>query len=186
MTRDIFFSELKKHLKGCSKEEMDEIIEDYNEYFNDAIDAGRNEEEVCAALGSPKLLARQLIAESAIKIAEDSYSIDNILKATLAIVGLGFFNLVFILGPLVGVISVVFSLALVAIILLILGVISPLGLFMLESYAAFDLLIYFLSAIGIFAAGTALGSFTILLSRLIYRALVKYLKLNLKIVKGGK
>ena len=46
MTKEKWIEELKNRLKGLSKEEIDEIVADYNEYFYDAMQSGRSEEEI--------------------------------------------------------------------------------------------------------------------------------------------
>ena len=67
---------------------------------------GKTEEEIAFSLGDPRILAKQFSASYAVQRAESSTSVNNILRAVLAVVGLGFFNLVFVLGPFLGLVGV--------------------------------------------------------------------------------
>ena len=50
MTKEKWIEELKNRLKGLSKEEIDEIVADYNEYFYDAMQSGRSEDEIAEVI----------------------------------------------------------------------------------------------------------------------------------------
>ena len=107
MTKEKWIEELKNRLKGLSKEETDEIVADYNEYFYDAMQSGRSEDEIAEALGEPKKLAKQFKADSTIKQAQADMNPKNVLKAIFAIVTLSVFNIVVMAGPIMGVLGLV-------------------------------------------------------------------------------
>ncbi len=58
MTKEKWIERLKKGLVGLSKEEIEDIVSDYNEYFYDAMEKGRNEEEITNSLGDPVKLSK--------------------------------------------------------------------------------------------------------------------------------
>lgn len=62
MNKEKFISELRKKLKRLPKEEVDNIIDYYSEYFNDA---DKDEYEVVKELGSPSAIASQILADYA-------------------------------------------------------------------------------------------------------------------------
>ena len=64
MNRDAFLCILSDGLDGLPAHEIDDILADYVAYFDEARASGRSEEEVAAALGDPRRLARELRAES--------------------------------------------------------------------------------------------------------------------------
>jgi uncharacterized membrane protein len=95
MTRDDFLQRLRSGLAGLPPQEIDDIVGDYAAHFADA--SGRSEAEVAAALGDPARLARELQAEAGLRRFESHGSVSNMFSATLALAGLAFVDLVFLL-----------------------------------------------------------------------------------------
>ncbi len=64
MTREEYITKLemllKKHL---AKNEVDDIIRDYNEYFEDGYRQSKTDLEISAKLGNPEIIAKQFIDE---------------------------------------------------------------------------------------------------------------------------
>jgi uncharacterized membrane protein len=58
MNRVAFLRVLRDGLAGLPAHEIDDILADYTAYFDEAHATGRSEEEVAAALGDPRRLAR--------------------------------------------------------------------------------------------------------------------------------
>ena len=63
MKKEEFLSELRRHLGGLPKEEIEDRISFYEEMIDDKISDGYNEEEVVNELGSPKDVAREIIGD---------------------------------------------------------------------------------------------------------------------------
>lgn len=62
MNKYEFIRELNAHLKGkVSEQEFADTISYYEDYIDSQIRMGKREEEVIAALGSPRLLAKSII-----------------------------------------------------------------------------------------------------------------------------
>lgn len=59
MTKDAYMTELKKYLKRLSKEDYENAIEYFEEYFDEA--GPENEQSVMDELGSPKEAAKELL-----------------------------------------------------------------------------------------------------------------------------
>ena len=91
MNRKQYFDSLEKNLKSLKREEMDDILQDFREYFEIGIERGRTEQELMASLGSPKILARQIRFESYVKQAEETTSAAHIGKAVFTSIGLELF-----------------------------------------------------------------------------------------------
>ena len=94
MKQDAFIQRLRQGLASLPKQEVDEIIADYREYIGDAMAAGRNEEEVLAALGDPDKLARELKAQATYRQWEARRSFGNLARVVVSIAGLGLLNLI--------------------------------------------------------------------------------------------
>jgi uncharacterized membrane protein len=119
MTKQEFLAALASALERIPESERNDILRDYEEYFIDAQLAGRTATEVIDQLGQPTHIAKQLIADHHLSHAQSNLTLASFLKATLAVGSLTFFNIVFVLGPLIGIIGMlvgmwVASIALIA------------------------------------------------------------------------
>lgn len=83
MTKSTFMSILKKKLERLPKEELYNITNYYEEYFQDS---DKSEDEVIAELGSPSIIASEILSDYAISDRGNDLSLPNkILMAILAI-----------------------------------------------------------------------------------------------------
>lgn len=98
MKRDQFLEDLRRELGDIPKPEIDEIIEDYQSYFDDAQADGRSVDDAVAAHGDPRRLAQELRAELGLRRWERHRTPANFRKAALALSGLAAVDL-FILLP---------------------------------------------------------------------------------------
>lgn len=183
MNKREFLLELERYLRSLSSVEKNDILQDYEDHFNFGIEEGKSEEEISAALGSPKQLAREILAEYHIEKMETSRSTGNIFRAVWSVIGLGFINLVLVLGPFIALLG------------LLLGgwcigaafTLSPLlvvfsALFNPGTFAWFDLFFSIvLSGLGFFIS---LGMYRLSIG--FKNLLLRYLKYNVSVVKGGK
>ena len=64
MNRKQWIRKLRKALKNYPSHMVDEIIEDYNEHFENGIYQGKSEEEIARELGDPKDVASEYIGLS--------------------------------------------------------------------------------------------------------------------------
>ena len=186
-----FLGELKIALKGLSDEERDEIIRDQDEYVRDAIAAGRDEEAVVASLGDPYVLANQLNVQNKIDRATNSThfpdQMRNVFGAVLAILALAPFNVIFVLGPFLFLLGMIFagwacSLSALIAALSVLGVfLFKLTFFVVGIYTHLSALFLCLGLVG---AGV-LGIFLMTaLTQFFFKATVSYLRWNLKFIEG--
>lgn len=97
MKSTAFLDTLRRELHGLSQPAIDEILADYREYLGDAQAAGRNEEEVVAALGDPVKLARELKAQASYRQWEQRRSFGNLMRVVASIAGLGLLQLVLLI-----------------------------------------------------------------------------------------
>lgn len=191
MNKEKFLKILTKNLKGLPKDEILDIRADFEEHFNIGMNKNRSEQDLAESLGDPRNLARQLKAFSYLKKAEETASAANISRAVFASLGLGFFNLLFILPPFLVIAAVVLSLFAAAIAIAASGIA---GFFASMFYPLFSqyLTFAFNPAVGIFgflgiaALGILFFIGVVFISRALYRQLVRYLKFNLGIIKGGR
>lgn len=182
MDREQFLKRLGKSLKRLSSDERRDIIQDFEEHFVFGLEEGKTEEKIAASLGSPNQIAKELLASYHMEKVEATASTGNIFRAVWAVIGLGFFNLVIVLGPFIALAGVAFAgwasgIAFIVSPLLVLvnAVIYP------ETFALFDLFLsIMLSGLGLFIA---IGMF--FATRGLSNGFVRYLQFNVKLVKGG-
>jgi uncharacterized membrane protein len=177
MSKHEFMRELAGLLRSIPEHERIDILADYEEHFNTALSNGIPESEIVNALGNPKIIVKEIIAESRIERAEQHSTIPNILNATIAIVSLGFLNLVFVLGPFIGISAIIFAMFVVAFTLTV----APLGLFIFGGFT--DLLRNSFLIITLISIGILLGIGMLYVSRWFFKLFVHYLQFNLSVIR---
>lgn len=189
MTKDKWIEKLRNSLSGLSKDEIEEIISDYNEYFYEGASNGRSEDEISEALGDPQKLGKQLKADTRIKNAQANMNVQNVLRAIFAIVTLSLFNIIVMLGPITAIIGIIFGLAVAGVAFLGGGIISFFATLIFGSSFAFGLGFHITIPIAILL-GLCLSSLGIALiiadfwfGKWIFAILIKYFRFNFDMVK---
>ncbi|MFM1655582.1 HAAS signaling domain-containing protein [Brevibacillus sp. B_LB10_24] len=181
MKRAEYIGTLEVLLKVLPEVERRDILYDYEEHFTIAMESGKSEEEVCEALGQPKAIAKELIANHYIGKAKEHISTVNVVRATLATIGMGFFNLLIVAGPLLAAMGVLVALYAAALALII----SPLALVGEYMYnglrAGIGPIFWVMTTCSL---GLLLGVGMICLTKRLYRLFLKYLQLNVRIIRG--
>jgi len=189
MNKKEFLNSLSKYLRGIPGDEEQDIISDFEEHFEMGKKEGRTEENIAESLGNPKALANQLKASIMADRAERETTAANITRAVFASLGLGFFNLIFILGPFLGIAGVLAGLFAAAIGITAGGITGLLGTIFAPLFPEyFNLIVN--PAVGIFAS-IGLICFGVLffigdmyLARALFRLFIRYIKFNARIVVG--
>ena len=91
MTRSEFINEMESALAGLPHSEVSRITEYYDEIFNEALDDGKTEEEICEGLDKPEDIAGRVRAEIAFVRAEQEPTAKTM--STVLVVVLGIFAL---------------------------------------------------------------------------------------------
>lgn len=184
MTRIEFLRELEILLKDIPELERRDILLDFEEHFFNAMESGKDEEEVIAGLGSPKMIAREVKANFYINQAQSQSSVSSMGRAIISTVSLGFINLVLVLGPAIAVVSVVFSFYMVSLGLVVAAA-GLVGMYFAEVIAV-KLQEVLFPAMALGGLGVMIGVGTIYLTKWIYGLFVRYLEFNLRIIKGDR
>lgn len=182
MTKQQFLADLEAALKKLPSSERDDILHDYKEYFMMGVEDGKTEEEIAASLGSPRQLGRELSAMHHVDRIEGNNSVGNFFRALWAVIGLGFFNLVIVLGPFIALAAVVIGgwIVSVSFILMPLGVLLNTVIYpeIFEVYNVFF-------SIGLAGAGLLVGIFMLHATIWMKNIFIRYFKFNVRMVKGG-
>lgn len=180
MNKETFIQQLHSSLKKLAEDERQDIIQDYEEYFNIGLEEGKTEEQISDALGDPNQIAKELLASYHLNRVEKSASAGNIMRAVWAVIGLGFFNFVIVLGPFIALVGIVVAGWAVAI-----GfILSPIGALMNVVIGSFRLFDLFLS-LGLCGLGIFVGIGMFVATKALGNGFIRYLQYNVSLVKGG-
>jgi len=142
MSERLFLLELKMELRGLPEETIDEIIQEYTYYFQEATDEGLTDEEIIERLGgSATELAQSIKEKESTRTTEEEKPAENGPSILIAI-GLILFNLIIVIGPLVALIVAGFAL-LIAFGVCFIAPLLVLGNFILQGGHIFELMISF-------------------------------------------
>ncbi|HLR14532.1 MAG TPA: DUF1700 domain-containing protein [Bacillota bacterium] len=108
MSERLFLLELKMELRGLPEDEINEIMEDYQTYFQEAKKEGFTDDEIIDRLGgSAQVLATSIMEKREVDRGKRTQS--NV-SSILMIIGLIFFNVIIVLGPFVALVGAGISL----------------------------------------------------------------------------
>jgi uncharacterized membrane protein len=183
---------LRSRLEGTlPKEDLDDILSDYTEHFRIGKAEGRSEEELYRSLGSPEDVAREIRATHLVKKAESHRSCGNIFHAVIATLGLGLFNLVFVLAPFLILVCMLLVVFMIGVLFAIFGPAAfVFSIFQLLGSPSFA--IWLSPAAGLFfsVGMTSLGLLLIIgdyyLARVFYYLGIRYLKWNIGVIRGAE
>lgn len=178
MNKEAYLSELLHGLKSLPQDEQIDIIADYREHFEQARLRGRSEQEVIIRLGNPRLIAREVLAQSRIQVACQTPSLSNVTKAVMAIVSLGLFNIVIVFLPFVASLLILAGVYGFALFLLI----SPV-LLIIQHHSLSVFISDFFLMLGLIGAGLLLIVGTVKVTGTYYKLVVRYLRFNLKVLR---
>lgn len=180
MTAQSFLQKIEGLLRKLPQNERKDILSDYEEHIRTAMEMGKTEDQAIRALGDPKAIAKSIMAEYYIGLADAKKSPESVFRAIMASISLGFFNLLIVLPP-----SIVFFAAFIVLFVVSLALIlSPL----IAVYCLIEG--YGISVIFASLLTFGLGLFLFSISSWIFKRgfsqwFVKYLKLNIRIARGG-
>ena len=196
LDKNQWMNSIYSQLSGIPENERRDIMNDYEEHFRMAEEQGRMEDEIISSLGDPKFLAKQYNVNYKIDMAQNQASTKNLFSAVMAGAALGFFNLVFILGPFIGLIGALIGLYGAAIGIIISGIAliaSPILLPFFPSFihlgggnvilnSSSGIVLFVSVGIGLTCLGTLFFMGNIWLTKIFYKLTVKYLKWNADII----
>ena len=178
MNKETYLTELSKLIKKLPKQEQEDLLSDYNDHFEQARMSGRTERDIIEGLGEPQLIAKDILVQYEITNAQENPSLNNVTKAVFAALGLGFLNMLFILGPFF------LGLALLAMffVIAILFLASPILLLIQDGFTL-TYIKEFLASVGLVGIGLLVLLGALRIAAFYYRYMIIYLNFNLKLVR---
>lgn len=192
MNRNEYLARLRELLAGMPQDEMNEVLYDYEEHFRIGALDGKTEAAISESLGDVRDVARLYKADFTLGKATEKASTGNLMRAVLAAMGLSFFNLVFVLGPFVGIIGVLIGLFGASVGITVAGV-AVMGASLFQgvfpgfiNFQGANQTFVFSFSVGIACLGMLFTMGNVWLSKQFYRITLRYLKWNLEIVKNSR
>ncbi len=182
MNKAQFTAQLTTLLQQLPSSEREDILRDYEEHFAIGAEQGNSEAHIAAALGSPRQIAKEVLALYQINKAEASTTPGNVLRAVWAAIGMGLFNTVIVLAPMTAIVLLLVAGWVSGIagaaspLLVITNTIATPSVFELFDFT-FSLLLCGIGLLVLIGMRVATSFFI--------RGFVRYLKFNISIVKGG-
>ena len=184
MNRITFLCILDDGLAGLPANEIDDILADYTAYFDEAHASGRSEEEVAAALGDPRRLARELRAETGLRHWENHRSLGNSAAALLALGGLAAVDILFLLPLLFAVMLAMLIVGLVIFVLGIVGLGLLLSLLKIGHFASIAAVVLrAVAGIGLITGSVGCGALLLLALNGAVKMLGGYARLHYRLLK---
>lgn len=184
MNRVAFLRILRDGLAGLPAHEVDDIVADYTAYFDEAHASGRSEEDVAAALGDPRRLARELRAETGLRRWENHRSLSNSATALLALGGLAAVDILLLLPLLFAATLALLVIGLVMFVLGIVGIGALLSLLKIGQFASIAAIVLRAAVgIGLVAASVGLGGLLVLGFNGAVKMLGRYARLHYRLLK---
>jgi len=190
MNKETFLSELKRSLGRMPEGEKKDVLYDYEEHFRMGTAEGKTEEQVAASLGNPRLIGKSYAIDSLLEDHKEGGQVTagSVVRAVFASISLTFFNLIFILGPFLGLVGVMIGLWATAISLPIAGVgavLGPVAALIIPQWVSLggiSVFFWIFGGIGVAALGVLAVIGMYFLSRLFLKATAAYVMLNARIV----
>jgi uncharacterized membrane protein len=184
MNRVAFLTLLRGGLAGLPAREIEDIVADYTAYFDEADASGRSEQEVAAALGDPRRLARELRTETGLRRWESHRSLGNSAAVLLALGGLAAVDILVLLPLLFAVMVAVLAVGLVVFVLGIVGLGFLLSLLKIGSFASIAAFVLrALAGIALIASSVGCGALLLLALNGAVKMLGEYARLHYRLLK---
>ncbi|MFO7611658.1 MAG: DUF1700 domain-containing protein [Clostridia bacterium] len=181
MNKKAFLHQLRLGLKGIPKNDLEDIIYDYQEHIESALETGKSEEQITGELGSPKKIAKQHRAEFYFSQAEEKRTAGSAAKAIIAGIGLSVFNIIFVLPLIVVLYAVLISVFAAFLAVAVSGLaVAVTGIIFLGVLPAIAVV---LIGIGLACLGILLMIAMGLLIKVVTIGMVGYFKANIGIVR---
>lgn len=191
MKRNEYLSSLRSYLKGLPEDEIREILLDYEEHFAIGRDKGKTDEEIVVELGAPNEVAdsiRQTLGkeqDNSVKQPPSPGNMDGTRKILILILLIGL-NLVFVLGPFLGIVGFLFGIFAAGVGISIGGAAMLLGFpftFFIPGFQP-GIITVIAFGIGLIALGVLMVVLGVVLTKLLFKLTSAYLAWNRRLVNG--
>lgn len=190
--KEEFMDALRHYLSDFGNDEREEILYDYEEHFRIGMESGKTEDELIKELGSPRDIAAQYRnTDDNVQSNSKANSRQSVGGSIGIFIALAFFNLIFVLGPYLGIVVAIIGMCIGAICTVISGIAISICTILRPIFPGIvntpngipDISIFFVG-IGTTALGILFCIGMFYLVKFFMAITVKYVKWNIKTIKG--
>lgn len=191
MSRQEFMNRLKRALADLPESERQELLADYEEHFDIGLAEGLTADQISEKLGNPAQIGRSASMEALLGTEQSGSRARKVGRALFASTSLGFFNVLFIIGPYAGLVAAMLGLwsgaaalalsGLAAIVMLVIGQVFP----ALIATDGLNWLLVIFAGIGTSALGVLACVGMWKLSQLFLGMTRRYVLFNVRLAKGA-
>lgn len=182
MKREEFLARLKNGLSGMPRDQMNDIVRDYESHFAEGTAQGRSEDDIAAALGDPARLAKEVRAEAGLRRWQEGRNAASFIAALLAFLGLATFDVILLLPVLFVALIVLFALGIAMIAVTIAGMVIA-----VMTLTSFETLQHAIAeafqAAGFVAGGIGGGALLLLVLDQMVAVLGRYARMHYRLLK---
>lgn len=183
MNKEQFLNELARQLNRLSYEEREDVLQDFTEHFSIGLEKGETEQQISASLGSPQLIAQDILANYS---KGDKETIANerqpdLARTIIISILLVMFNLTIMLGPFMAVVGTVLSGWITGFVFIMTPFLYLFKMIILPNEAY---LFEFFLSIGLTGLGILLGIAMYYITRFIIQLTIRYVRFNVRVAKG--
>lgn len=192
MTKEEYLKNLRDELRGLDEKDVNDIINDQEEFIRDAMSAGRTEVEILRSLGSPKSLADSLKLEYKVKKIDASGSTWESYKEILGsggiLIALAPLNFFLLFGPVIAILSFMFSWIVTSAVIVFTGAALLIAQFVVGFFIGLNFVqtaTLLFGSIGVISFGLIGVALFVLVSQVFIKLFISYAQWNISLVKGN-
>jgi len=186
MKKQEFLRKLSGQLRKMPKEDREDIMTDFEEYFLMAQGENETEEEMCKRLGDPKKIAREYYVHKYVEEANHKKSFKTMGRAFAASMGLGIANFFYVLCVVIVGYIAISALYIAAVSVGLSGLAVLVGAIIFGfGYTAAMVAAAILIGIFLIALGVLMFIGVMQLAKLFRKANMKFLNMTRRGIKGG-
>ena len=190
MNKKEFIENLRFLLSSLSENEIEDIIYDYEEHFTIGIEEGKSQEQIVSELGELSAIASQYLPKEKLGKSVKPDKNNNLVRGFAVGSALFFFNLIVVLGPYIGVVGALIGFYAGSIAVFASGFATVISSFVFPfKLSAIGFGTYFpvilFAGIGLIAMGALWFIGNMMLTKLLFKLSVRYLRWNVNIIKGS-
>lgn|SRR5699024_1397069 len=182
MNRSMFLKRLRLELYGLPEQEIESIVQSYDDFFKEAAENHMTEEATVEELGNPKEIAEDILkkTESAKRTSNKTSRTSG--QQVLIIIGLILFNVCIMVGFIGSVFGILFGMTIALLSFMVAPLLVLLKFLLVDGAFLFE----FFFAIVLCGVSIMLVPYFIKLCILLFNALKRYIQWNLRVIEGER
>ena len=182
MNRSMFLQRLRLGLYGLPEEEIESIVQSYDDFFKEAAENQLTEEEAVQELGNPKEIAEHILQKTETTEEKRHATSRTSGQQVLIVIGLILFNLCIMIGFIGSVFGMLFGAGIALLSCMIAPLLVLLKFLLVDGALLFELFF----SIVLCGVSIIITPYFIKLCRFLFDALKRYIQWNVRVIDGER